>query len=202
MDDGMMTILRKKYHFTNGIMDTGWKTIDGKLYYFDKNGVRQEFGRLRLNGKVYVFNKYGVCTFKDSSIDDVVKYAKQWVGKLPYKSTVTGNDPKNERMLELKEGRGSDCSWFVFHCLEKYGYLKQFVHSYDWGRAPQMRDLSRARPGDVLCYKYGTETATSKKSHVSIYVGNGMEVHMAAGQGCIWTSVHTKDLISIVRFSD
>ena len=210
MDDGMMSILGKKYHFTNGIMDTGWKTIDGKLYYFDKNGVRQEFGRLRLNGKVYVFNKYGVCTFKDSSIDDVVKYAKQWVGKLPYKSTVTGNDPKNERMLELKEGRGSDCSWFVFHCLEKYGYLKQFVHSYDWGRAPQMyengkdigRDLSRARPGDVLCYKYGTETATSKKSHVSIYVGNGMEVHMAAGQGCIWTSVHTKDLISIVRFSD
>ena len=210
MSNGMTSIGGKKYHFTNGIMDTGWKTINGKLYYFHKDGVRQEFGRMRYNGKVHVFDKNGVCTFKDSTINDVVSYAKKWVGKLPYKSTVTGNDPKNERKLELKEGRGSDCSWFVFHCLEKYGYLEQFVHSYDWGRAPHLykngkdigRDFSRARPGDVLCYKYGTETASSKKSHVSIYVGNGMEVHMAAGQGCIWTKVHTRDLISIVRFSD
>ena len=208
MDDGWKTIGGKKYHFTDGKMDKGWKTISGKLYYFHSDGHRQECGRILLDGKTCAFDGNGICTSKDSSIRDVVNYASSWVGKIPYKSSVYGTDPSNERLLELKEGRGSDCSWFVFHCLEHYGYLSTHVNSYDWGSNPSKypnaktigKDLSKAKAGDIICYAYGTPR-TSRNSHVGIYIGNGKQIDCANGKGVSKSSVQTKSIINIVRFN-
>ena len=142
---------------------------------------------------------------------DLVSYAKQWIGKIPYRSSVTGNDPNNERFEPLAAGRGSDCSWFVFHCLEHFGILKEFVHSYEWGTDPDKypggtdmgTDLAIALPGDILCYAYGSGKSGNRKSsnsHVAIYVGEGRQVECAAGHGVIESDVDRDDLIGIVRF--
>ena len=142
-----------------------------------------------------------------TSGNDIVSYASQWVGKIPYKSSVTGNDPNNERFESLQEGRGSDCSWFVFHVLEYCGYLTEFVHSYEWGSNPEKypngtsigTDINNAQPGDILCYGYGRPRSGSN-SHVAIYIGNGETVECCAGQGVINGKVNEGSLIDIVRF--
>ena len=142
---------------------------------------------------------------------DLVSYAEQWVGKIPYKSSVTGNDPDNERFEPLAAGRGSDCSWFVFHCLEHCGILDEFVHSYEWGTEPEKypggtnigTDLSMARPGDILCYAYGSGkrgNRVSGNSHVGIYTGDGKQIECAAGYGVTKSDVDKDNLIEIVRF--
>jgi len=213
MDNAWAVIGGKTYHFTGGKMDTGWKTIVNRTYYFHPNGVKQECDRVTIDGKVCAFGNNGVLSSRNSSISDVVRYAKQWEGKIPYKSSVTGNDKNDERKLELKEGRGSDCSWFVFHCLEKFGYLTEHVHSYEWGSKPSRyeggkeigKDLSKARPGDVICYKYGNGKRTPQNSHVSIYIGDGKEVHCAGDTngkgGVVISKVNKKDIYNIVRFN-
>ena len=210
MDNAWKVIASKTYHFTDGKMDTGWKTICNRLYYFNKDGRMQETGREIIDGLTCSFDRSGICTSKSSTINDVIKFACKWVGKIPYKSSATNTDPDGERKLELKEGRGSDCSWFVFNCLAKYGYLSEFVHSYEWGSKPSCysdakeigRDVSKAKPGDIICYAYGSGTRVPQNSHVSIYIGNGQEVHCADGFGVIISSVQKSNIINIVRFSD
>ena len=141
---------------------------------------------------------------------DLVEYATQWIDRVPYKSSVTDNDPNGERFEPLAEGRGSDCSWFVFHCLEHFGILDEFVHSYEWGTEPDKypggthigTDISLAQPGDILCYAYGSlDDRRSSNSHVTIYIGDEEQVGCEAGYGGVTTSgVDTGSLIQIVRF--
>ena len=158
---------------------------------------------------VYIRNatRSGSAQTASGGSTDIVTYASQWVGKIPYKSSVTGDDPNNERFEPLQEGRGSDCSWFVFHVLEYCGYLTEFVHSYEWGSNPELypngtsigTDINNAQPGDILCYGYGRPRSGSN-SHVAIYIGNGETVECCAGQGVINGKVNEGSLIDIVRF--
>ena len=208
MDVGWTVMGRQTYYFADGKMATGWKTIDKKLYYFHKDGHKQECGRILLGGKMCAFDVNGICRSKNSSINDVVQYALKWEGQIGYKSSATNTDPSEERKKELKAGGSTDCSWFVFHCLARYGYLSSFVHSFEWGSKPSKypggteigKDLSKAKAGDIICYAYGTPR-TSKNSHVSIYLGNNKEIHCADGRGVIRSTVNSKDIIRIVRFN-
>ncbi len=165
------------------------------------------------NGKFYSYS----CPYNPAGEicgnADLVTYAKQWVGKVPYKSSVTGNDPDNERFEPLAVGRGSDCSWFVYHCLEHFGILDEFVHSYEWGSEPDKypggrhigTDLSQAQPGDILCYAYGSGKSGNRQSgnsHVGIYIGDGKQIECSAGPGNVVESdVDKGNLIQIVRFN-
>ena len=45
----------KMYYIENGVKCTGFKVIDGSIYYFDKNGVRQT-GFKVIDGETYYFN--------------------------------------------------------------------------------------------------------------------------------------------------
>lgn len=147
----------------------------------------------RLNAKAehreYPYNTDTPWTNGD--VQEMVDYACSWVGRIPYKSSVTDNDPDGERFMELAEGRGSDCSWFVYHVLYRYGLVgDEFIHSYQWGNDPGCypgaynvgSDIDDAVPGDVICTGEGTE---SSNSHVMIYIGNGEVVECAAGHGVI-----------------
>ena len=217
---GFKEIGGKTYYFITSSMDgynkvdyasraTGWKTINKKTYYFYKDGHRQECGRVVINGNVCAFDPNGVCRSRNSKISDVVQYALKWEGKIGYKSSATNSDPNEERKKELTAGGSTDCSWFVFHCLARYGYVSEFVHSYEWGSKPSKypggkeigKDLSKAKAGDVICYAYGSPRK-SGNSHVSIYLGNGEEIHCADGRGVIRSKVQKKDIINIVRFSN
>ena len=139
-------------------------------------------------------------------MQQVCDYAKSWVGKIPYKSSVTGDDPNDERKMDLKEGRGSDCSWFVYHVLKHFDLVGDtFIHSYEWGNDPKKypnfkhigTDMTMAIPGDVLCTGKGTAPGNS---HVGIYVGDGKWVECAAGRGTVLSDA-PKNPRQIVRYN-
>ena len=129
--------------------------------------------------------------WSDEDVEDMIDYACYWEGLVPYKSSVTENDPDGERFMELAEGRGSDCSWFVYHVLYRFGLVgDEFIHSYEWGNDPDCypgaysvgSDISDAVPGDVICTGAGT---APDNSHVAIYIGHGEVVECCAGKGVI-----------------
>ena len=121
---------------------------------------------------------------------EMLDYATYWVGKVAYKE---GSDPHHERYEELHEGGRTDCTWFVYHVLFRYGLLDNYVQPYEWGNSPGEypgghnigRDLDNAVPGDILCTGAGTR---EESGHVLIYLGGDKAVHCTPSQG-----VHISD---------
>ena len=127
-------------------------------------------------------------------VNTMIAYATYFVGKIDYASSVTGNDPTGLRYKRLRAGGKTDCSWFVYHVLYKFGLVgDEFIHSYEWGNDPSTypggvnigTDVSKASPGDVICTGKGT---SGSNSHVMIYIGGGKVVECAAGYGVIISS--------------
>ena len=126
----------------------------------------------------------------NDDVQEMLDYATYWVGKIDYASAQNNTDPHHQSHEELYDGGKTDCSWFVYHVLFRFGLLNHFVHSYEWGNRPGEypgghnigRDLSNAVPGDILCTGEGTK---SQNSHVLIYLGGDKVVHCAAGHGVI-----------------
>ena len=137
-----------------------------------------------------------------AATNDVVQYALSWVGKISYGFGARG---------DLHAGGESDCSWFVYHVLKDCGVLSKdqgFIHSYEWGSKPGKypggthigNDLSKAQPGDVLCYAYSFPRS-SHNSHVGIYIGDGRWVECSGHSGGVVNhKVSTHDLYQIVHF--
>lgn len=100
--------------------------------------------------------------------DDIVAYAKTWVGKISY--TLGANGP-------LVAGGKSDCSWFIFRVLEHFGLMENWHKSLEYGRGtvPNTKlvygGIANAKPGDILVWDEGPDTG-----HVTIYAGNNMAV--------------------------
>lgn len=147
--------------------------------------------------------EYDVSTsWTNDDVDEMLEYATYWVGKIDYASSQNGTDPHNHRSQELHEGGETDCSWFVYHVLFRYGLLNHFVHSYEWGNDSGCypggvnigTSTSNAVPGDILCTGKGTKP---QNSHVMIYIGDGKVVHCAAGKGVIISDApgHARDII-------
>ena len=124
-------------------------------------------------------------------VNTMIAYATYFVGKIDYASSVTGDDPNGLRYKRLRSGGKTDCSWFVYHVLYKFGLVgDEFIHSYEWGNDPSTypggvnigTDVSKASPGDIICTGKGT---SGSNSHVMIYIGGGKVVECAAGYGVI-----------------
>lgn len=139
-------------------------------------------------------------------VNNMLSYATYFVGKIDYASSVTNNDPTGLRFKRLKSGGKTDCSWFVYHVLYKFGLVgERFIHSYEWGNKPSVypggvnigTDVSKASPGDIICTGKGTK---SSNSHVMLYLGNGKVVECAAGKGVIISSAPSTAR-QIVHFS-
>ena len=127
-------------------------------------------------------------------VNTMIAYATYFVGKIDYASSVTGDDPTGLRYKRLKAGGKTDCSWYVYHVLYKFGLVgDEFIHSYEWGNDPSTypggvnigTDVSKASPGDIICTGKGT---SGSNSHVAIYIGGGKVVECAAGYGVIISS--------------
>jgi lipoprotein-anchoring transpeptidase ErfK/SrfK len=69
------------YFYKKGKMATGWRTIDGKKYYFRKSGGKMVTGWKTLSGKTYYFNKKGVLQTGWKTIDEK-KYYFEKDGKM------------------------------------------------------------------------------------------------------------------------
>ena len=130
----------------------------------------------------------------EAFVNTMIAYATYFVGKIDYASSVTGDDPTGLRYKRLKAGGKTDCSWYVYHVLYKFGLVgDEFIHSYEWGNDPSTypggvnigTDVSKASPGDIICTGKGT---SGSNSHVAIYIGGGKVVECAAGYGVIISS--------------
>ncbi len=124
-------------------------------------------------------------------VNTMIAYATFFVDKIDYASSVTGDDPNGLRYKRLRAGGKTDCSWYVYHVLYKFGLVgDEFIHSYEWGNDPSTypggvnigTDVSKASPGDIICTGKGT---SGSNSHVMIYIGGGKVVECAAGYGVI-----------------
>ena len=127
----------------------------------------------------------------NDDVDEMLDYATQWVGRVDYASSQNNTDPDGSRFEELHDGGATDCSWFVYHVLFRYGLVgDDFIHSYEWGNDDGCypgavnigSDMDDAVAGDIICTGEGT---ASQNSHVAIYLGNGRVVECCAGQGVI-----------------
>lgn len=107
--------------------------------------------------------------------NDVVSYACQFVGN-PYKYGGTS----------LTEG--SDCSYFVMACFQKYGiYLPRTSTAMQ--SVGQAVSYDCAKPGDIICYS----------GHVAIYMGNGQIVHASSPTKGICYGTATYRTIKTIR---
>ena len=141
----------------------------------------------------------------NDDVKEMLDYATFWVGKISYASSQNNTDPNNHRREELHEGGETDCSWFVYHVLFRYGLLEHFVHSYEWGNAPDTypggrnigNDISNAVPGDILATGTGTKP---QNSHVLIYLGGDQVVECASGKGGVVISHVPHHIREIIHF--
>ena len=107
-----------------------------------------------------------------------------------------GYEKEQEENADCRKRLNDTYDGFV----EKFGYLTEHVHSFEWGSKPSCykggkeigKDLSKARPGDVICYR----------GHVAIYMGNGRIVHAADYKYgiCISKNAAYMKILSIRRF--
>lgn len=163
----------------------------------DKNEVLKHFTMEKTAS-----SSNNVSTGGSSIVEEALKYACSWVGKVPYKSVVSGDADNTERFLPLKEGRASDCSHFIHWVFAHVGlmegtqdYFNKYGHSLTWGLGGDAggcpgtvkigTNLSQASPGDVLWWHFGD----GPNNHVAIYLGNEKMVECAGGHGVIISKV-------------
>lgn len=183
---GWQTIKGKKYYISvrTRYRLTGFQAIGNRVYYFNSSGVRQTKNQT-VGGKELVFNKDGTVRSWGSKYygktkgQQVVEYACRFVGN-PYRwggSSLT---------------HGADCSGFVMAVYAHFGVRLPHYDASIRKCGRSVGDLSRALPGDVICYN----------GHVAIYMGNNRIVH-AAGDSygiCIWNNARYRRILSIRRF--
>ena len=143
----------------------------------------------------------------NGDVEEMLEYACQWEGRIRYASSQNNTDPDGERFEELHDGGATDCSWFIYHVLYRYGLVgDEFIHSYERGNDDSCypgaynigSDVSYAVPGDIICTGEGTKP---QNSHVAIYIGYGKVVECAAGHGVIISDApdYARDIVHFDR---
>lgn len=169
---GLLDIEDKTYLFDSlGVMQTGWQTIGGALFYFNpEDGVKVVDECIEIDGAYYEFSESGIAKFMGDSDSAkgaaIASYAKKFVGN-PYKWGGTSLT------------NGADCSGFTLAVMAHFGIkiprvaADQATGKSQWGGpfAKAVRvTQSQLKPGDLVFYY-------SPISHVALYIGNGEVVH-------------------------
>ena len=222
MVTGTQTISGKSYVFdTNGKLKGNAPASASSQTQSSTSTSSSQSSKITWNSSSYVTsavtNTWVKGTDKDMPIDyyttrntsfvnNMLAYATFFEDKIDYASSVTGNDPNGLRFKHLKVGGKTDCSWFVYHVLRKFGLVgEEFIHSYEWGNKPSTypgavnigTDMSKASPGDIICTGKGT---SGSNSHVAIYLGGGKVVECCAGYG-VGVNKAPTSVRQIVHFS-
>lgn len=99
-----------------------------------------------------------------ATTDSVVAYAKQFLG-VPYVYGANGPD-------------SFDCSGFTKYVYAHFGYSLNRSASGQLDNGREVA-LSEIRPGDLVFFIY--DGATTRASHVGIYIGNDQFIHASTG---------------------
>ena len=114
---------------------------------------------------------------------EIVDFALEFVG-CPYE---WGGDSLTE---------GVDCSGFIHEVYEEFGIrVPRYSEDFLYEGEGIGRDLSEARPGDVICYD----------GHVALYIGDGQVVHASNSKpypagGIKISDADYREILSIRRF--
>jgi hypothetical protein len=114
-------------YYTNGkLLKNKWKVINGKRYYFTKNGNAAKGGAVRINKVYYVFNeKAQLLTPKKTSFVTVGKN-KYYINKKG--KPVSGWLLQNKKLYYIgKNGKMAVSKTIDGITLNKYGYVKYTV---------------------------------------------------------------------------
>lgn len=121
---GWKTIDDKKYYFDkNGIMKTGWlKFKSGKKYYFRSNG-QMATGKLKINGTVYNFGKDGILISDSTNSSNKSKSTSDNVDTAALQkelnSLIAKNEQYEEKIFEL-ENELDDQKYYMDYYYEIY----------------------------------------------------------------------------------
>ena len=123
-------------------------------------------------------------TTKPSSSGGGTKYGN--TKKLPKISGKNGDSivAIAESMLGVKykfggsSSKGIDCSGLVMYCYAQIGVSLPHGATQIWLHSGVSVPRSDIKPGDVVCYDYG-----SYCGHVAIYVGDGQVIHASSSRG-------------------
>ena len=183
---GWQTIHGKKYYISvhTRYRLTGFQTIGQRVYYFNSSGVRQTKNQT-VKGKKLVFYKNGTVRswgnkyYGKTKGEQVVDYACRFIGN-PY------------RWGGASLTNGADCSGVVIAVYAHFGISLPHYDASIRKCGRSVGNLSRALPGDVICYN----------GHVAIYMGNNRIVHAAGDRYgiCIWNNASYRRILSIRRF--
>lgn len=143
----------KVYYFDNdGVMyQNKWYYNWGHAYYFKNDGSRATNETLNINNVIYTFDSEGIASLNKAS--QIVSIATQQLGK-PYVWGATGPN-------------SFDCSGLVQYVYKQIGInLPRTTYQQEYqGKAVSLNEL---QPGDLLFWgNYGSAY------HVAIYIGNG-----------------------------
>ena len=158
-----------------GAMLTGWQTIDGKKYYFAKDGVMYGGPHVyKINKKYYFFEKNGALTTKAgwkvsntgahyyTKKDGTVVVNKQIDGKIIASDGVAVIKTKNE-MDRIAQGYQSNTKYMVLANLSTHKLCVYKGNRGEWKRVKGEWDLTCGAPATrtpcgqfTLCYKQPT----------------------------------------------
>ena len=149
--------------------DKWYCTEDGK-YYEDGATINRLTTQ---DGKVFHF----VAVWKDEKGMQVVNYAREWVGKIPY------NRPGSGSYCVVSELTSTDCSGFVCGVYLYFG-VNLWPKKGEIRKSPLVTnigttDYNQAKPGDIIWWE---ETKTGLgDGHVAIYAGDGYMIEETSG---------------------
>ena len=92
---------------------------------------------------------------------------------------------------------GTDCSGFTCYVYAAFGYSIGRTPSSQYSSAGRSISLDEIKPGDIICYGYGS------CSHVAIYIGNSQIVHEANSRlGCCISSINFEPIVGVKNVID
>ena len=171
----------EKYYYTDyGFMTKGWKTIDGKKYYFNKKGqaaTKTEYAGYKFdkNGVAKKIKKKEKAEATDNESEDVADSegtasngsSSRAAGSSQNLGTADGGIA-SAALAQL--GVGQDCTALASNALAAQGI---YFHGWPAEYMSLGSVTSNPQPGDLIYY----DDAGAGVPHIAVYVGNGQAVH-------------------------
>ena len=161
-------------------MTKGWKTIDGKKYYFNKKGqaaTKTEYAGYKFdkNGVAKKIKKKEKAETTDNASEDVADSedtASNGSGSRAASSSknLGAADGGIASAALAQLGVGQDCTALASNALAAQGI---YFHGWPAEYMSLGSVTSSPQPGDLIYY----DDAGAGVPHIAVYVGNGQAVH-------------------------
>lgn len=178
---GEIVLHGKKYNFnTDGTLSKGWVRVGEEKAYYDDYGYRIH-GWKEIDGKKYYFNKEGFAAtdteYAGYSFDSdgvASKIEEKEETSNGFDTATSGSIPNAKGGVAAAAlaqlGRFQDCTSLVSNALAAQGI---YHHGWPASYFSLGTVTSDPQPGDLIYYANGG----TGLAHIAVYIGNGQAVH-------------------------